>query len=72
MTRVVELLLRTGLLLGLVGAIGQLVLMILDLFRVVDLRWYWGGAIAYFSAPVAFALMLRLLEERPKRVIDNA
>jgi hypothetical protein len=68
MNRIVQLLLRVGLLLGIVGSIGQLVIMVLDVFIPSSLRWYWGGALAFFAAPVAFALTMRLLDERPIRV----
>jgi hypothetical protein len=64
MRRVVDILLQAGLLLGLVGAISQLVLMLVDFFLLPQLRWYWGGSIAFFAAPVAFALTARLLEPR--------
>ena len=72
MKRVLDVLLRAGLLLSLVGALGQLVIMVLDVFFMPGLRWHWGGSLAYFAAPVAFALTLRLLDERPTRVSDNA
>jgi hypothetical protein len=70
--RALDVLLSTGLLLGLIGSIGQLVVMILDLFLLPSLRWYWGGSLAFFAAPVAFALTLRLLEQRPIREPHNA
>lgn len=64
MTRLLDTLLSAGLALSLIGAIGQLVIMILDIFVMPDLRWYWGGSIAFFVAPVAFAVTRRLLDTR--------
>jgi hypothetical protein len=72
MTRIVDVLLQVGLLLGVVGALGQLTVMILDIFILPDLRWYWGGSLAYFAAPVAFALTARLRDPRPVRDANNA
>ena len=64
MNRVIDLLLKVGLVLSLIAALGQLVLMALDIFIFPDLRWYWGGALAYFAAPVTFALTRRLLADQ--------
>lgn len=72
MSRLVDLLLTAGLVLGLLGAIGQLVVMLLDLTLLPELRWYWGGSLAYFAAPVAFALTARLRDPRPVRNSNDA
>jgi hypothetical protein len=72
MRRVVELLVKVGLVLGLIGAIGQSVLMLLDLFIFPKLRWYWGGSIAYFAAPVAFALTAWLLGKQSTKTNEGA
>ena len=69
MNRLIDLLLKAGLLLGLVGAVGQLVVMLVDLVLPAQVRWYWGGSIAYFAAPVAFALTALLLK-RGRRPSD--
>ena len=72
MNRGVSLLLRTGLLLSLIGAVAQLVIMLLDLLLPISLRWYWGGSIAFFIAPVAFALTEKLLRDRGDRDVTHA
>ena len=72
MNRLVALLLTAGLIIAAIGAIAQAVLMLADVFLPQQLSWYWGGALAYFAAPVAFALTLRLLDERPTRVTTHA
>ena len=72
MNRIIDLLLAVGLLLGLVGAIGQLVVMVLDILIMPDLLWYWGGSLAYLAAPVAFALTARLRQPRPFRESTDA
>ena len=72
MKRLLDILLRVGLLLGVVGSIGQLIVMILQVFLLPSLRWYWGGSLAFFAAPVAFALTLRLVDERPIRELHHA
>jgi hypothetical protein len=65
-----DLLLRFGVLLGTIAALLQLALMIAGLL--LPVRWYWGGALAFFAAPVAFALTQRLLTALPIRVSTDA
>jgi hypothetical protein len=70
--RLVHLLVVGGLLLSLVGALCQSLVMLLDLLLPIDLRWYWGGSLAFFLAPVAFALTGRLLSLIPFQDRPNA
>ena len=72
MNRFTVSLLHVGLFLSAIGAVGQLIVMLLDVFLLPQLRWYWGGSLAYFAAPVAFALTLRLLDGRSTRDVNNA
>jgi hypothetical protein len=65
-----DTLLRWGVLISTGGALLQLVLMIVGLL--LPVRWYWGGAIAFFAAPVAFALTQRLIAALPSRVSTDA
>lgn len=72
MSRFIAILIRTGLVLSLVGAVAQLVVMLLDVLLPISLRWYWGGAIAFFVAPVAFALTATLLRGPGDRDVKHA
>lgn len=70
MSRATDSLLRLGVLVGTAAALAQLAVMIIGL--ILPVRWYWGGALAFFAAPVAFALTLRLLAPNPIRVSTDA
>ena len=71
MKRGVDLLVSVGLLLSLIGAVGQLIHMLLGLI-LPQIRWYWGGSVAYLAAPVAFAVTRRLLATSKLQDIRNA
>ncbi len=72
MNRLLSLVLQAGLVVASIAAVAQAVLMMADVFLPGQLPWYWGGALAYFAAPVAFALTLRLLDGRSTRVTTHA
>ena len=60
MSRAIVLLLQVGLMLSAVAGILFAVRIILQ--QTIGGSWYWGGAIAAFFGPVAFALALFLVE----------
>ena len=60
MSRAIVLLLQVGLMLSAVAGILFAVRIILQ--QTIGGSWYWGGAIAAFVGPVAFALALFLVE----------
>jgi hypothetical protein len=60
MSRAIVLLLQVGLMLSAIAGILFAVRIILQ--QTIGGSWYWGGAIAAFVGPVAFALALLLVE----------
>jgi hypothetical protein len=60
MRRAITLLLQAGLLLSTIGAILFALQIIVGL--TLGSRWFWGGAVAAFLGPVAFASTLFLVE----------
>ena len=60
MKRAIVLLLQIGLMLTAIAAIIFAVRIILQL--TIGGSWYWGGAIAAFTGPVAFAIALYVFE----------
>ena len=72
MRNAIRFLLNAGLLLSLIGAVLQLVIMLLDLVLPISIRWYWGGSIAFIIAPVAFAVTARLLRDLGARDSKHA
>ena len=56
--RAIHVLLKTGLALSSIAAIAASVRIIFGFFVGVD--WYWGGPLAAYSGPLAFAGALRL------------
>ena len=73
MNRAIGLLLVTGFALSIAAAIAESVYIILGL--VLGARWFWGGAIAAYFGPAAFAIalyfnQLRLRAEKQAEVID--
>ena len=71
MKRAIDALISAGLLLSLFAALCQLTLMLLDIL-LPAIRWYWGGSLAFFAAPVAFALTRRLLAGSKLQDVSNA
>ena len=71
MNRLVDLLVSIGLLLSLIGAVGQVIYMLLGLI-LPQIRWYWGGSLAYFAAPTAFAVTRQLLATSRLQDVRNA
>lgn len=62
MSRIVALLLEAGLIVSAIGAILYSLRIIMG--SIIDVSWYWGGAMAAFAGPVAFALALFIHEKR--------
>ncbi len=71
MSRAIETLINVGLLLSLFAALCQLTLMLLDIL-IPSIRWFWGGSLAFFAAPVAFALTRRLLAVSKLKEVAHA
>jgi hypothetical protein len=60
MSRAINLLLEAGLIVSALGALAYAIRIILG--TVINISWYWGGAIGAFAGPVAFAAALNLYQ----------
>ena len=70
--RAIQVLLKTGLALSSIAAIAASVRVIFGF--VIGVDWFWGGPLAAYSGPLAFAGALRLhqLSQRKSRDTDGA
>ena len=70
MSRINVMVLEVGLLISSLAAILFALRIILQ--QVIGGSWFWGGAMAAFAAPVAFALALYLYDRRLPAVRKEA